>query len=186
MDTDRLLVGIAAVFAGTTVLLAILAFVYQPFLLFLAAPFGAASGLVWYHASGRLAARIRQSAASAAGRRRRRGAAGRGPSDFEGFGPGRRAARGGDRRTADRSGGRRGRRAQSDGDGAGRRAGPARGPSEPTRAEAYRTLGLDPGADDDAVRAAYRERVKAVHPDTDAGDEEQFKRVNRAYERLTE
>jgi curved DNA-binding protein CbpA len=36
------------------------------------------------------------------------------------------------------------------------------------------------------VRAAYRERVKAVHPDTDSGDEEQFKRVNRAYERLTE
>jgi curved DNA-binding protein CbpA len=28
--------------------------------------------------------------------------------------------------------------------------------------------------------------VKEVHPDTDSGSEEAFKRVNRAYETLTE
>jgi curved DNA-binding protein CbpA len=36
------------------------------------------------------------------------------------------------------------------------------------------------------VRAAYRERVKEVHPDTEGGDEEAFKRVTRAYETLRE
>jgi curved DNA-binding protein CbpA len=36
------------------------------------------------------------------------------------------------------------------------------------------------------VRAAYRDRVKEVHPDTDAGDEEAFKSVTAAYERLTD
>ena len=42
------------------------------------------------------------------------------------------------------------------------------------------------GADEAAVRSAYRERVKEVHPDRPSGDEDEFKRVNRAYERLTE
>jgi curved DNA-binding protein CbpA len=36
------------------------------------------------------------------------------------------------------------------------------------------------------VRRAYRSKVKEVHPDTESGDEESFKRVNRAYERLTD
>jgi curved DNA-binding protein CbpA len=36
------------------------------------------------------------------------------------------------------------------------------------------------------VRRAYREKVKEAHPDTDSGSEEEFKRVNRAYETLTE
>lgn len=34
-----------------------------------------------------------------------------------------------------------------------------------TREEAYRVLGLEPGADDGAVRAAYRDLMKRVHPD---------------------
>ncbi|MFB6244486.1 MAG: J domain-containing protein [Halobaculum sp.] len=49
--------------------------------------------------------------------------------------------------------------------------------------EAYDTLGLDWGASQDAIKRAYRERVKEVHPDR-GGDREQFKRVNRAYESL--
>jgi curved DNA-binding protein CbpA len=53
------------------------------------------------------------------------------------------------------------------------------------RKEAFRTLGLSVDADEDAVKRAYREKVKEVHPDTDGGDEEAFKKVNRAYERLT-
>jgi hypothetical protein len=177
VDEDGLIFGIAAVFAGTTVLFAVLGVVYQPFLLLFAAIFGAATYLLWYHASGRLAARVRRTAESARGRRRRRtDDASRGPRDFEGFGPGRRAADGG----GERGGGRGSARSQ----GGGRRT-QRQSANEPTLAEAYRTLGLDPGADEAAVRAAYRERVKSVHPDADDGDEEQFKRVNRAYERLT-
>lgn len=45
---------------------------------------------------------------------------------------------------------------------------------------AFEELGLTPGADSDAVRAAYRERVKDVHPDQ-GGDSEAFKRVREAY-----
>lgn len=52
-------------------------------------------------------------------------------------------------------------------------------------AEAYRVLGLDPGADEDAVRRAYRRKAKEVHPDAD-GDRAAFERVNDAYDRLTE
>jgi hypothetical protein len=177
VDSDGLLIGIAAVFAGTTVLMVVLAFVFQPFLLLFAAIFGAATYLLWYHASGRLTERIRQTAADR-GERRRANAAARGPGDFEGFGPGRRAAgAAGDRRVG-------GNRRRADDRRGGR--GPRTDRNEPTAEEAYRTLDLEPGADEAAVKAAYRERVKAVHPDTESGDEEQFKRVNRAYERLTE
>jgi curved DNA-binding protein CbpA len=44
---------------------------------------------------------------------------------------------------------------------------------------------LDTDADDSEVKQAYRQKVKDVHPDTDGGDEERFKQVNAAYERLT-
>jgi curved DNA-binding protein CbpA len=47
-------------------------------------------------------------------------------------------------------------------------------------------LGVGPDADEAAVRRAYRERAKETHPDTDGGEEDEFKRVNRAYERLTD
>lgn len=55
-----------------------------------------------------------------------------------------------------------------------------------SRREAYHVLGLSPDADEAAVRRAYRERAKEVHPDAEAGSREAFKRVNLAYERLTE
>jgi hypothetical protein len=168
VDGDGLVVGIAAVFAGTTVLLAVLAFAYQPFLLLLAVPFGLATYFLWYHASGRLTDRVRRTAGRT--RRRRANPAGEGPGGFEGFGPGRRAA-----------GSQRGRAGEGD-----RRETPRRRPNEPTIAEAYQTLGLDPGADEESVKEAYRERVKSTHPDTESGDEESFKRINRAYERLIE
>jgi curved DNA-binding protein CbpA len=47
-------------------------------------------------------------------------------------------------------------------------------------------LGVGPDADESAVRRAYRERVKETHPDTEDGDEDAFKRVNAAYERLSD
>jgi hypothetical protein len=167
VDGDGLVVGLAAVFAGTTVLLAVLAFAYQPFLLLFAVPFAVATYFLWYHASGRLTDRIRRSADR--GRRRRANAAAEGPGGFEGFGPGRRAA--GSR--SDRAGDESRRRPRAD-------------PNQPSIAEAYRTLGVDPGADEEAVKQAYRELAKSTHPDADAGDEEEFKRVTRAYERLIE
>ena len=46
---------------------------------------------------------------------------------------------------------------------------------------AYDVLGLPSGADAEAVRRAYRRRVKEVHPDH-GGDEEEFQRVQEAYD----
>jgi DnaJ-domain-containing protein 1 len=158
VDRDRLVLGLAAVFAGLTVLLVVLSFTQQLFLLVVALPFAATTYFMWYQASGRLQERTRT-------RRVRAGSRFRGPRGDEtgpgGFGAGaRRQARAG-------FGGQQ----------------PSSGPSE---REAYRTLGLDPGADEAAVRSAYRDRVKDVHPDRPSGDEEEFKRVTRAYERLTD
>ena len=63
------------------------------------------------------------------------------------------------------------------------------GPEEPADREAqlgtadaaYDVLGLPHGADEEAVRRAYRRRVKEVHPDQ-GGDEEEFQRVQEAYD----
>lgn len=161
VDRDRLVLGLAAVFAGLTVLLVILAFTQQLFLLVLAVPFGVTTYFMWYHASGRLEARTRTRRARA-GSRFGRGTDTGGDRGPRGFGAGaRRAAR------------------------EGQRPGGQPSSSRLSQREAYRALGLDPGADDDAVRTAYRERVKEVHPDRPSGDEDEFKRVNRAYEQLT-
>lgn len=58
-------------------------------------------------------------------------------------------------------------------------------PPGPTRREAYRTLDLDPGSEESEIKRAYREKVKTTHPDR-GGDEEAFKEVTSAYDRLTE
>ncbi|PSQ40035.1 hypothetical protein BRD13_00995 [Halobacteriales archaeon SW_5_70_135] len=50
--------------------------------------------------------------------------------------------------------------------------------------EAYEVLGVAPGSNEATVREAYRDRVKETHPDTEDGDEEAFKRVVAAHERL--
>ncbi|SFR58805.1 DnaJ domain-containing protein [Halogeometricum rufum] len=173
MDRDTLVLGLAAVFAGISMLLVVLGFAYQLFLLVVAVPFVVATYLMWDHASGRFEARIRE------GRTRRRARTGpndasRGPNDFRGFGPGRRAAAGD-------TGGAGGRRT----DRRSRRADPST-TNRPSVRDAYRTLGLDPSATASDVKDAYRRKVKEVHPDTDSGSEEAFKRVNRAYERLSD
>ena len=163
MDSDRLILGIAAVFIGVTALLAVLAFTFrQLFLLFVALPFAAAAYFMWYHASGRLKEKARSRGRRVNRGRFESGAGPRGPGPTGGPGAGGAA-----------------------GPGAGRRRAPRTSPSL-SPDEAYRTLGLDPGADDEAVKRAYRERVKEVHPDTDTGNEEAFKKVNRAYELLSE
>ena len=59
---------------------------------------------------------------------------------------------------------------------------PPAGRSAPDRsvADAFAELGLPPSADPDAVKDAYRERVKDAHPDR-GGDEAAFRRVQEAY-----
>jgi len=171
VNRTRFLFGLAAVLAGIATLQFVLAFVYSPALLGVALPFGTAAYLVWYQASGRLRERVE---GGRAGRYRRRGT----ETETGGFGAGPRESFSG------RRGGFGGREA-----GGGRRTRDAarrQTDTGPTAAEAYRTLGLDADADEEAVREAYRERVKSVHPDREGGDEEAFKRVNDAYERLRE
>jgi hypothetical protein len=189
---SRIVSGLAAVFAGMTALFFVLSFVYSLVFLPVAAMFGLATYFVWYHASGRFASRLYRGIESQAapegggvgagpreewapprdGERARAQADGRGrarPGD--GVGPGDERVRGG--------GGPRGARARQR----------ARRPPEsdgPTAREAYETLGLEPDADDGAVTDAYRRKVKETHPDRPTGDEEEFKRVQAAYERLTE
>lgn len=56
----------------------------------------------------------------------------------------------------------------------------------PPSAETARSiLGVDADADAEEIRRAYRRRVKETHPDL-GGSEEAFRRVRRAYERLTD
>ena len=55
-----------------------------------------------------------------------------------------------------------------------------RGAARPAGPTAYEVLGLTPSADPEAVRAAYRRRVKEAHPDH-GGDLETFARVREAY-----
>lgn len=142
MHRSRVLLGVASVLAGTAVLLAVTGLVYNLVLIVFAVPFGVAAYFIWYHATGRLAARIR---ARTARRRQHSGASrshGRGEWN------------------------QRGSHAQR------------------TQRDARQVLGVESDAGPAAIRRAYRERVKEVHPDTAGGSEEEFKRVTAAYEQL--
>lgn len=50
----------------------------------------------------------------------------------------------------------------------------------------YKTLGVEPGASDADIKAAYRRLARKYHPDVskEAGAEERFKSINEAYEVL--
>lgn len=193
MHHERLISGVAAALGLSAAAVTIVAFVYEVYaLIILSIMLGVAAGFMWYQASGRLAAKIYRSVeqqgrrnAGGGGRRRRTrtrtretGGFGAGPRE-DWTPPGGRGSNGARQRarTNGGPGGRGGARQQ-------RRTAPSTSPSM-GRKEAYRTLGLSADADEDAVKQAYREKVKEVHPDTDGGDEEAFKKVNRAYERLT-
>jgi hypothetical protein len=196
---SRIVSGLAVVFGGMAAVFVALAVAYNPVFLAVAAVFGAAAYFVWYHASGRFARRLYRGVESQA--QPQGGNAGPreewvpprdGQSAREAAGRQRRASARGGRRAGQRNARRPGspggpRREPGRGNA---RAGGARAGVPPndgiTTREAYDRLGLDPGADADAVRSAYRERVKEVHPDTDGGDEDEFKRVKDAYERLSE
>lgn len=203
MDRDSIGILLAATLAGLAVLLAVVALARQPFLLVVAVPFAAGAYLVWRGATGRYSwglgsMRFREVRSDDAGgsfegaerrnpfeRARRRGPF----EETQGRGSSEDARRRGPFRQA--RGARRTRTGRSSGAGRGRArdaAGAARKPPQEAmdRREAYRVLGLSPGADDDAVKAAYRRKVKAVHPDADGGDPEAFRKVTAAYETLSE
>lgn len=183
VDRSPLVVGLAAVFAGMTVLLVVLAAAFRDVVVLgVAIPFAAATYLFWQHAAGRIRERVETQArrARATSERRDRGGFGADARFSDArtrFGREARQAAGASGRTAAGGGGQAGGRE-------GRRVDPNAGP-DISRTEAYATLGLDPDADDEAVRRAYREQVKEVHPDR-GGDEERFKQVTAAYERLTD
>ncbi len=164
---NRQTIGYALVFVFglMAALQAVLAIRFNLFFLLVAGLFGASAYLIWYHVSGRMEQRVRQTATRDP-RSTSRGGFGAGPREQR-F----RDARGGS--TRGRRGGDRTRRAPTSTEG-------------PSRREAYRILDIGREADESTVREAYREKVKSVHPDTPDGDEEEFKRVTRAYERLTE
>ncbi len=158
VNQSRLLLSLTAVFAGMTVLFLVLSFVFTPAMLVATALFGATTYALWFHATGKLQQQVyRQARTARSPPRQERGGFGAGP------------------------------RQQWRGPRQERRQRQVRQPSRPNQSvtEAYQILGLNPGADADAVRKAYRKRVKETHPDTERGSEEAFKRVTEAYERLS-
>lgn len=154
MTRSRLLLAVAAVLAGATALFVVLGAVFNLLLVAAAVPFGAAAYFLWSHATGRLQARVHRRFVEREVRER----------DQRAAWTAREATTGPD-----------GPASWTTADGATRSMG---------RAEAFAALGLSPGADQRAIRQAYRDRVKAVHPDADGGDEDEFRRVRAAYERL--
>jgi len=51
-------------------------------------------------------------------------------------------------------------------------------------ASAYESLGLSPGADNDAIDRAYKRLIKEHHPDREGGDSARAAEINRAYREL--
>lgn len=184
MQYDRLTKGVAAVFAVLTAVLTVVGLLTNPAVLFLALMFGLSTYFMYYHLSGKMAADLyerveRRAAQNPDGARR--GGFGAGPrEEWRPPRDGRRARE--TRRVQQERTRRRRTRTASRNRQRGQPAQPSNGPSP---SEAYRRLGLQPNADERAIKQAYREKVKEVHPDTDTGSEAEFKQVKAAYETLT-
>lgn len=185
------LAWLAALFAVMAAMLTLTALLVGWPILLLAIPLAGVAYLFWYHATGRLVERLRQQARGSGardtvgGRRRRRAAAAGFGAEADPEWRGARANGAGGAGSAARGG--FGSRASADGrGGSGRwsqRAGtpPTGRGMSPDRARGV--LGVRVDADPEAVREAYREKVKEAHPDR-GGSTEAFKRVNEAYETL--
>jgi DnaJ-class molecular chaperone len=50
----------------------------------------------------------------------------------------------------------------------------------------YRILGVERGADDKAIKSAYRKLARKYHPDVNKGQDARFKEINEAYEVLSD
>lgn len=170
MDEPTLLPALTVVFAAVAVLMAALGLLYSPVAFGVALPFGVAAYVFWYHASGRLRARVVRSARrERATRARFQRSASTGP----------RGPRFGDQQ---RMGGGAQRRA---GGGARQQRTRERSQFEGlSHEQARQMLGVSADATQGDIRRAYRERAKDLHPDR-GGDEAAFRRLNRAYDRLT-
>ncbi|WP_423999769.1 J domain-containing protein [Haloarcula salina] len=191
MQYDDLSKGVAAVFAVLTVVLTVVGVIVNPAVLVLALMFGVSTYVMYYHLSGKMATslyeRVERRAAQNTGAARR-GGFGAGPrEEWEPPGDGRRARDARRARESQQRGRRstRGQRRQQRQEQQRRRRQRVQAADGPSPTEAYRTLGLDPDADQGAIKQAYREKVKEVHPDTDSGSEAEFKQVKAAYERLS-
>ena len=209
-----LLIVFALLFAGLAILLAGGAILTANVVLLLAAfPLGLTAGLMWHQGTGGMTAELfgsggrrrrsyRTPSSRVTGTQRKSADAenseprtGR-PEAGEFWEELRREARHRARRRNrqrrrhrpgdDRTSGRGGRSASEHARGRHQRNPRSPPTDEPGVAEAYRILDLQPGADETAIRDAYREEVKRLHPDTEDGDAEAFKRVTAAYERLVE
>lgn len=157
--------GLTAVFGVLSVVFGVLAVVYSPVALAVAVPFGVATGVFYYHASGLLRRdAFRRRRASREQYRREQFQRGQ-HADAGSRGSGRQRGAGG--RTA----------------GAGAQQYASGVADSRPRREDYRVLGVEPGASDADVRSAYREKARELHPDR-GGDSDEFARVNEAYERL--
>ncbi|MEF8786936.1 MAG: DnaJ domain-containing protein [Haloarculaceae archaeon] len=169
-----------------TAILGVAGIVYSPALLILAVVFGAVTYLLYYQASGRMLNRIYRSVerkAATGGTEPNRGGFGAGPR--EEWTPPRQEQRRQARQQTARERVQQARR-RAGGGQRRRRANGVQRRSGPSVREAAEILGVGPDADESAIKQAYRSRIKDVHPDADDGDEEEFKRVQAAYERLTD
>ncbi len=188
MVTRPIVTGLTITFAAMSVALAIAGLFGNPIGLVVAIVFAGIAGLLYYQASGRLARRVyrsvedRASMGTSGARRQRRRTR---QSSREGVGAGPKDDWTGPHQRRGRDSRARQRQQQTVGDGGtgGQRATTQQGMSS---SRAYDVLDLDPGADQATIRAAYRERIKEVHPDTETGDEDSFRRVRSAYERLSD
>jgi len=171
--------GIASVFVGITVLMVVVGLAVNPFFLFVALPFGGSAYLMWYQASGKLAQRMRRQAASG-----QFNAAGRQRTAPGGFGAG-----AGDFRFTARERARRARQTRQERKQQYRRRAYRSTETSQTgfsQAEARSVLGVEASASQSDIKAAYRQQAKQHHPDSEGGDEAQFKKVSKAYETLSE
>ena len=50
----------------------------------------------------------------------------------------------------------------------------------------YKILGVERGADDKAIKTAYRKLARRYHPDVNKGNADRFKEINEAYEVLSD
>ena len=171
--------GIASVFVGITVLMVVVGLAVNPFFLFVALPFGGTAYLMWYQASGKLAERTRRQAANgefnAAGRQRQAPGgfgAGAGGAGF--------SARERTRRARETRQNRQ--RAEQN----RRQAQRSDKAAELSQAEARSVLGVEASASQSEIKTAYRQQAKRYHPDSENGDEALFKKISKAYERLSE